>query len=147
MIRRPPSSTLPDPLCPYTTLFRSRLDQVYLPGVDPQHLAAVLDPEFGDPLALALIAVIGRAPFADAGEGARQPLGRHRLEQIVDGGDVKGGHRIAVEGGHEDDRRRIVEPVDRRRDLERSEEHTSEIQSLMRITYAVFCLKKKKNKK
>src|SRR3546814_2385039 len=28
----------------------------------------------------------------------------------------------------------------------RSEEHTSELQSLMRISYAVFCLKKKKNK-
>src|SRR3546814_6961684 len=30
--------------------------------------------------------------------------------------------------------------------LERSEEHTSELQSLMRISYAVFCLKKKKHK-
>src|SRR3546814_567788 len=29
--------------------------------------------------------------------------------------------------------------------LRRSEEHTSELQSLMRISYAVFCLKKKKN--
>src|SRR3546814_8591065 len=29
--------------------------------------------------------------------------------------------------------------------LHRSEEHTSELQSLMRISYAVFCLKKKKN--
>src|SRR3546814_2899966 len=29
--------------------------------------------------------------------------------------------------------------------LQRSEEHTSELQSLMRISYAVFCLKKKKN--
>src|SRR3546814_4147998 len=29
---------------------------------------------------------------------------------------------------------------------ERSEEHTSELQSLMRISYAVFCLKKKKRK-
>src|SRR3546814_6583864 len=29
-------------------------------------------------------------------------------------------------------------------DLSRSEEHTSELQSLMRISYAVFCLKKKK---
>src|SRR3546814_10566436 len=29
-------------------------------------------------------------------------------------------------------------------DCERSEEHTSELQSLMRISYAVFCLKKKK---
>src|SRR3546814_5439861 len=33
-----------------------------------------------------------------------------------------------------------------RRDVvQRSEEHTSELQSLMRISYAVFCLKKKKN--
>src|SRR3546814_8216717 len=30
------------------------------------------------------------------------------------------------------------------RSAERSEEHTSELQSLMRISYAVFCLKKKK---
>src|SRR3546814_6281930 len=34
----------------------------------------------------------------------------------------------------------------RRADVDRSEEHTSELQSLMRISYAVFCLKKKKNK-
>src|SRR3546814_1799222 len=32
------------------------------------------------------------------------------------------------------------------RRLRRSEEHTSELQSLMRISYAVFCLKKKKKK-
>src|SRR3546814_5900226 len=31
------------------------------------------------------------------------------------------------------------------RTAQRSEEHTSELQSLMRISYAVFCLKKKKN--
>src|SRR3546814_6987224 len=31
-----------------------------------------------------------------------------------------------------------------RQDPDRSEEHTSELQSLMRISYAVFCLKKKK---
>src|SRR3546814_5808740 len=36
-------------------------------------------------------------------------------------------------------------PASRRR-VGRSEEHTSELQSLMRISYAVFCLKKKKNK-
>src|SRR3546814_20013999 len=34
---------------------------------------------------------------------------------------------------------------DRQRHQQRSEEHTSELQSLMRISYAVFCLKKKKN--
>src|SRR3546814_9185529 len=33
------------------------------------------------------------------------------------------------------------------RPLDRSEEHTSELQSLMRISYAVFCLKKKKKNK
>src|SRR3546814_4175233 len=33
------------------------------------------------------------------------------------------------------------------RAADRSEEHTSELQSLMRISYAVFCLKKKKNSK
>src|SRR3546814_2668605 len=32
-------------------------------------------------------------------------------------------------------------------DVKRSEEHTSALQSLMRISYAVFCLKKKKNRK
>src|SRR3546814_7712850 len=35
-------------------------------------------------------------------------------------------------------------PGDERHDAGRSEEHTSELQSLMRISYAVFCLKKKK---
>src|SRR3546814_6257257 len=34
-----------------------------------------------------------------------------------------------------------------RRDASRSEEHTSELQSLMSISYAVFCLKKKKKEK
>src|SRR3546814_3617016 len=37
--------------------------------------------------------------------------------------------------------------VDRARRGRRSEEHTSELQSLMRISYAVFCLKKKKEEK
>src|SRR3546814_4400455 len=52
----------------------------------------------------------------------------------------------------------VAEPVARRQEDERgernvigdaalrSEEHTSELQSLMRISYAVFCLKKKKQK-
>src|SRR3546814_6738614 len=36
---------------------------------------------------------------------------------------------------------------DQRHPRQRSEEHTSELQSLMRISYAVFCLKKKLHKK
>src|SRR3546814_1938977 len=38
-------------------------------------------------------------------------------------------------------------PVGRQPQWPRSEEHTSELQSLMRISYAVFCLKKKKTRK
>src|SRR3546814_2832133 len=47
----------------------------------------------------------------------------------------------------EEDRQRGEEPVHpivAEEDAARSEEHTSELQSLMRISYAVFCLKKKK---
>src|SRR3546814_3987993 len=40
--------------------------------------------------------------------------------------------------------RRLGRPRARRPVAGRSEEHTSELQSLMRISYAVFCLKKKK---
>src|SRR3546814_8072934 len=39
---------------------------------------------------------------------------------------------------------RIAPPICGPAPLNRSEEHTSELQSLMRISYAVFCLKKKK---
>src|SRR3546814_2184888 len=46
-----------------------------------------------------------------------------------------------VAGGLGRGRRRL----DEKRNRQRSEEHTSELQSLMRISYAVFCLKKKKN--
>src|SRR3546814_3088244 len=54
------------------------------------------------------------------------------------------------------DRNRLTIDVEPRQDVHRhrlalgdrrSEEHTSELQSLMRISYAVFCLKKKKKKK
>src|SRR3546814_1361627 len=48
--------------------------------------------------------------------------------------------RKAAERIHEATRRRIGSLLETR-----SEEHTSELQSLMRISYAVFCLKKKKN--
>src|SRR3546814_4688818 len=41
----------------------------------------------------------------------------------------------------------IWQPSDPDAPARRSEEHTSELQSLMRISYAVFCLKKKKKKK
>src|SRR3546814_10077228 len=61
--------------------------------------------------------------------------------------------RERFEQEREDDehleREREQHDADERRqaDDERSEEHTSELQSLMRISYAVFCLKKKKKRK
>src|SRR3546814_6015221 len=54
----------------------------------------------------------------------------------------------ALRSAYLDDHRRIVTRAERHRVLlyaARSEEHTSELQSLMRISYAVFCLKKKNN--
>src|SRR3546814_4726064 len=60
-----------------------------------------------------------------------------------DGGGRQGG------GSPRHDRRRVGRRArlgaERTRRTRRSEEHTSELQSLMRISYAVFCLKKKKN--
>src|SRR3546814_9759505 len=47
------------------------------------------------------------------------------------------GHHLATRALERDDVAAIVSK------LSRSEEHTSELQSLMRISYAVFCLKKK----
>src|SRR3546814_2377842 len=55
------------------------------------------------------------------------------------------------DGDRQENRRQCQEEIDQRHQHQpdaRSEEHTSELQSLMRISYAVFCLKKKtKNQK
>src|SRR3546814_5044802 len=61
--------------------------------------------------------------------------------------------RIATEGRRLDTRRKIIlgglllDAATKDQRFARSEEHTSELQSLMRISYAVFCLKKKKRQK
>src|SRR3546814_9277094 len=54
---------------------------------------------------------------------------------------------LAIEDVVAEDERDRIPPEEIRADEERSEEHTSELQSLMRISYAVFCLKKKNNTK
>src|SRR3546814_4964199 len=70
----------------------------------------------------------------DEGEGERDDDGeRHRHERLA----LHAGQRQQRHIDKDDDRL----PVHRGTD--RSEEHTSELQSLMRISYAVFCLKKK----
>src|SRR3546814_8711311 len=57
-----------------------------------------------------------------------------RTQEVHEGAEVDHLHYLAV-----------VDLADLRL-RHRSEEHTSELQSLMRISYAVFCLKKKNNK-
>src|SRR3546814_2706395 len=68
-----------------------------------------------------------------------------RLQQTVLGGAARG---LSAEHSFQGLTTGVVgcRPSSRAR-LGRSEEHTSELQSLMRISYAVFCLKKKKTKK
>src|SRR3546814_5452841 len=69
-------------------------------------------------------------------------LGDYRFEGIDEDGQTKFFHEL-VRGLF--DPNKVPEADLRRYDLNvRSEEHTSELQSLMRISYAVFCLKKKK---
>src|SRR3546814_5927087 len=81
--------------------------------------------------------------FGDAGGLGLQGMCRVGRHQFV------GGLLPEVEPAFEQFGRDPVLVLHMRRDgltLVRSEEHTSELQSLMRISYAVFCLKKKKNK-
>src|SRR3546814_6313445 len=54
---------------------------------------------------------------------------------------LRPGHQVIVEVTPGGAPRRVTLKVE-----DRSEEHTSELQSLMRISYAVFCLKKKRKK-
>src|SRR3546814_9727244 len=54
-------------------------------------------------------------------------------------------HELTVLHGFTDVLQGDFLQIDPRANFDRSEEHTSELQSLMRISYAVFCLKKKKN--
>src|SRR3546814_6541906 len=81
-----------------------------------------------------------------------------QLESSVEGeGEVEGGTVGGVEPQGGDLEAGVVERQDQRADVgrgvklvlddARSEEHTSELQSLMRNSYAVFCLKKKINKR
>src|SRR3546814_4923887 len=99
MIRRPPRSTRTDTLFPYTTLFRSLLQE--RAALDHRHVLARVEHD-----------------------ARRQPLVLAQAGRLLALGEAQAGVDLAVD------------------DL-RSEEHTSELQSLMRTSYAVFCLKKK----
>src|SRR3546814_2145893 len=128
MIRRPPRSTRTDTLFPYTTLFRS--EDVGAKGLQKRPLVAPTKEQClvqsHPPLAQGKDhALVRRCRASGDQRGAnRRVLGRKCPLNLVQG------------------RQKAFERATRR-----SEEHTSELQSLMRISYAVFCLKKKKNKK
>src|SRR3546814_1028285 len=127
MIRRPPRSTRTDTLFPYTTLFRSSESHMGLAGI----LVA-----FGDLFLRKLM-----SPFSVA-RGAKC-TDRYRIGQRpgpLGCCSCRPPHEIAWTGN---DFLSVTAPPRFTR-RERSEEHTSELQSLMRISYAVFCLKKKK---
>src|SRR3546814_7435342 len=74
--------------------------------------------------------------------------------QLYDHGEAVGRKGACCAGQDMQDARRVAEKLGiphyvldyEARFAERSEEHTSELQSLMRISYAVFCLKKKNKK-
>src|SRR3546814_9403839 len=131
MILRPPRSTRTDTLLPDTTLFRSPQFQHHLllraevERLDVTPAAKVPDMKLVPVLAAekqvrheAVLDHVRRAPLAgDLGVAAQMP------------GKVVG--------------QALRPAVDLPAPEARSEEHTSELQSLMRISYAVFCLKKK----
>src|SRR3546814_4676352 len=68
------------------------------------------------------------------------PVARHTLEEVDDALGQKLS-RLMFEGPEEE--LRLTANAQPALMAARSEEHTSELQSLMRISYAVFCLKKK----
>src|SRR3546814_5441855 len=124
MIRRPPRSTRTDTRCPYTTLFRSVQVQE-----GRAEAVAVVDDERRPGK------IHAGVRQGDDAVGRRLHRRAHRSRNVD---PVVRLARLAVQ-----DALRAVDAGDR--PLGRSEEPTSELQSLMRISYAVFCLKKKKH--
>src|SRR3546814_5722873 len=120
MIRRPQISTRTATLFPYTTRFRSRHRLIAGNRRPAQELRVRYQ--------------LRHEPGAAAELELPQPPRRQ-------GADRAG--RRAGAGRSRPLRRNGAGGVAPDRDRARSEEHTSELQSLMRISYAVFCLKKK----
>src|SRR3546814_6967531 len=137
MIRRPTRSTRTDTRFPYTTLFRS-LDQEVL-GEEQDVHADEENPEMQLAQELAVHPARHlREPVIEAGEEREDRAQRQHIVEVRD--DIIGVVQVRIDAavgeydaGHAADGEH------------RSEEHTSELQSLMRISYAVFCLNKKRD--
>src|SRR3546814_7787763 len=123
MIRRPPRSTRTDTLFPYTTLFRSGDNM-------PHEIANPTDLSTRELLA----EIIRHAVLAEAEVRFFTPRGEGKAVM----------QRVRMELSRSSQRNERKGKKNLRFSLhQRSEEHTYELQSLMRISYAVFCLKKK----
>src|SRR3546814_7859492 len=136
MIRRPPRSTRTDTLFPYTTLFRARQghaapDQAAGAGENRQRVRSISQRE----------APRHRRPAPT--RAAAHDRGGHRLRRDVPccGGHMEKCRMSALTDIFFPDLPRQFAAV-KPDPSERSDEHTSELQSLMRLSYAVFCLKK-----
>src|SRR3546814_9535247 len=122
MIRRPPRSTRTDTLFPYTTLFRSKAP-----------LQRYLAEKIGTPVSL-IIPTNYNATVEALGNGS--------LDVAYLGGltYVKAHARYGVTPLVQRDIDQRFHSLFITRKQSRSEEHTSELQSLMRISSAAFCL-------
>src|SRR3546814_2962830 len=90
-----------------------------------------------------------RAPQLSQSSGTEKPSGQMKKSQSARSSqDVQAVQQALKQEGHDLKVDGIMGPQTREALRKyRSEEHTSELQSLMRISYAVFCLKKKKKNK
>src|SRR3546814_9024527 len=122
MIRRPPRSTRTDTLFPYTTLFRSRSATLRAKG-----------PRWSSSWTKGNVPVRGSRPKLGFSPKMPQKEDGTRIDPFVSVPSEKSQSPAATEA---------AEPPEDPPAL-RSEEHTSELQSLMRTSYAVLCLKKK----
>src|SRR3546814_10130286 len=133
VIRRPPGSTRTDTLFPYTTLFRS------LESDGSERLVFRLDLDVFLGFHGLMQAIRPAPPVHHA---TRELVNDDNLVILDDIIRVALEHDICAQGlVHMMNNLRIFKVIEVGTD--RSEEHTSELQSLMRNSYAVFCLKKK----
>src|SRR3546814_1642624 len=140
MIRRPPRSTRTDTLFPYTTLFRS-MRHVKKYGLTREQLAQIALTDRAH-AALNPRALVQQPLTMDEYLSARMissPLCLFDCDRFTDASTVL----IVSAGDALDEVKctpvRIAAMAGSVERLSRSEEHTSELQSLMRISYAVFC--------
>src|SRR3546814_2781805 len=139
MIRRQPRSTRTDTLFPYTTLFRS-IGEIWFEGPAGRHPPLLVKYIFTSEK----LSIQVHPNDAQARERGL-PGGKEECWYILDAEpDAKLGIGLTRRLSGEELRAAALDgSIEQLMDWkDRSEEHTSELQSLMRISYAVFCLKK-----